>query len=89
MINPKTIEELLDMPDEVEKMTDAELEKHLARYFPHTRPTARLSTALSVALSNSAAKEDPNDPLAAMERKIKEDYERNKQATKSKGVILK
>lgn len=80
-MNPKTIEDLLDMPAEVEKMTDAELEKHLARYFPYARPTARMATALAVGLDKAAAAENgKEDPFEAMERKIKEKHERDKQA---------
>lgn len=79
-MNPKTIEELLDMPAAVEKMSDAELEKHLARYFPFTRPTARLATALSVALDKADAAAPKNDLLDAMERRIQENYERDKAA---------
>ena len=79
-MNPKTIEELLDMPGEVEKLSDLELEKHLARYFPHTRPTARLATALSVALDKADAAAPKNEVFDAMERRIQEEYERNKAA---------
>ena len=39
-----TITELLDLPtDDLEKLSDADLAAHLAKYFPHTRPAAALT----------------------------------------------
>jgi hypothetical protein len=79
--NPKNIEELLELPAEnLEALSDKDLERHLMRYFPATRP-AKQATALAVALDKQ-----PNAPnhLAAMQAKIEQEYEARKAAANAK-----
>ena len=69
-INPTTIEELLEMPDEIAKLSDEQLTAHIRRYFPATRPQATLTHALDQQLEKSKGGADKNPLLAKMEAAI-------------------
>lgn len=81
-----TIEELLELPaKDIASLTDRELENHLRKYFPHTRPAGVIDNALSVSLDKRESV-STNANIAALEKKIEEEYERAK-ASKSRITI--
>lgn len=48
---------------DIEKMSDAELERALMPYFPHTRPAGALPSALAVGVNKQ--EETASDPFIA------------------------
>lgn len=67
-----TIEELLELPaNDIAKLTDAQLELHLRKYFPATRPAGVLENALAVALNKREAK---SPELSEYEKRLEAEY---------------
>lgn len=54
--NPTTFEDLLDYPATIDKLTDAELEKILMPYFPSTRPTGEVASAVQTVVTKMTSK---------------------------------
>jgi len=63
---PSTIEELLEYPADAAQLSDADLRKILAPYFPHTRPTVTASAV--EALIERADKVISDEALLALVR---------------------
>lgn len=82
---PKTIDDLLEYPASAASMTDAELERFLAPYFPATRPKTQLSAVEDKTARLEASLDDKESLLAAaralkakrLEREAKEKAEAN------------
>lgn len=53
------IHTLLDLPKPVAELTDAELEKHLTKFFPFTRPKKPMNYIMAQATSVSTATTHP------------------------------
>ena len=81
-----TIEQLLELPaDDIAKLTDKELEAHLRKYFPYTRPSGVIDNALAVSLDKQTMPED--DPMADYEKRILEQHAKAKAAQAAKPAI--
>lgn len=74
-----TIEELLELPaKDIAALTDKQLESHLRKYFPYTRPSGVIEHSLAVSLNKSAAAIDELPDVSKYERLLEEKHNKAK-----------